>query len=212
MANDKLTLREKLQHIQLEMKSNKTLWNDFSKFNYRSAEGIIEDFKPFEASYNVTALIYDTIEEFGGRVYIKATARLMDLESDEFIEVTAYAREPETKKGMDESQITGAASSYARKYALSGLFLLDDNKDADSNEYYQRTQAAPKAEPKPEPKKKATKKAPAGKDDPARVELREYIKANNLDAGEIMALCEIGPESTTEDYENALIFAKSLIG
>ena len=110
---------------------------------------------------------------------------------------------------MDESQITGTASSYARKYALNGLFILDDNKDADTNEHRKQMENAPDPAPK---KKKEAKKAPAEKDDPARVELREFIQLNGLDAGEIMAICCIGPESTAEDYENALEYAKSLLG
>ena len=212
MANDKTTLKDKLQRIQIEMRSNKTLWNDFNKFHYRSAESIIEDFKPFADKYNVLALLSDTIEEVGGRVYVKATATLLDRESDERIEVTAYAREPEVKKGMDESQLTGSTSSYARKYALSGLFLLDDNNDPDSNEYHKANEEEP---PKKEAPKKSTKKAApvegTPKDHPARVELREFIEVNGLDAASIMATCQIGPKSTPEDYENALAYARTLV-
>lgn len=129
-----MTLYEKLSLIQREMKAPKNLFNSYGGYKYRNAEGILEAFKPFEEKYNVCLLIADSVEECGGRVYIKATAHLFDLESGAEVTAAAYAREAVTKKGMDDSQITGTASSYARKYALNGLFLLDDTKDADTDE------------------------------------------------------------------------------
>lgn len=129
-----MTLYEKLSLIQREMKAPKNLYNSYGGYKYRNAEGILEAFKPFEEKYNVCLLIADSVEECGGRVYIKATANLFDLESGAEVTAAAYAREAVTKKGMDDSQITGTASSYARKYALNGLFLLDDTKDADTDE------------------------------------------------------------------------------
>lgn len=215
MANgEKYSFIEKLLFIQTEMRATKDLYNDYGKYSYRSAESILEAFKPFAEKYKVCLMLTDEIELVGDRVYVKATATLSDVESKEGVSVSAYAREPLAKKGMDESQITGTASSYARKYALNGLFILDDNKDADTNEHRKQMDNAPDLkEIFPEPKKKKeAKTAPAGKDDPARVELREFIRLNGLDAGEIMAICCIGPESTAEDYENALEYAKSLIG
>lgn len=125
---------EKLSKIQQEMKVPKSLRNTFGGYNYRNAEGILEEFKPYEGKYNVCLVVSDDVMECGGRVYVKATARLIDLETLTEVTATAYAREAETKKGMDDSQITGTASSYARKYALNGLFLLDDTKDADTDE------------------------------------------------------------------------------
>lgn len=130
-----MTLGEKLSKIQQEMKAPKNLYNSFGKYNYRNAESILEAFKPFEAKYNVYMVISDYVETIGDRVYINAVAKLCDCESKEVIQANAYARESREKKGMDESQITGATSSYARKYALNGLFLLDDTKDADTDEY-----------------------------------------------------------------------------
>lgn len=127
-------IKDKLSAIQQRLKAPKSLYNSFGKYNYRNAEGILEAFKPFEAEYNVTLVISDTALIVGNRIYIQATARLYDNESEGYIETSALAREAETKKGMDESQITGTASSYARKYALNGLFLLDDTKDADTDE------------------------------------------------------------------------------
>ena len=130
-----MTLREKLSKIQQEMKAPKNLYNSFGKYNYRNAESILESFKPFEDKYNVFMVVYDDVVQVGERIYIKAIAELLDCESDDSIKAHAYARESVEKKGMDDSQITGTASSYARKYALNGLFLLDDTKDADTDEY-----------------------------------------------------------------------------
>lgn len=127
--------KEKLSMIQQKMKAPKNLYNSFGKYNYRNAESILEAFKPFESEYKVALVIYDEIVEIGGKNYVKATAEFIDCESNSIYRTTAYAREPVEKKGMDEAQITGATSSYARKYALNGLFLLDDTKDADSDEY-----------------------------------------------------------------------------
>lgn len=128
-------IKEKLSMIQQKMKAPKNLYNSFGKYNYRNAESILEAFKPFENDYKVALIVFDEIVEIGGKNYVKATAELIDCESINTFRVTAYAREPVEKKGMDEAQITGATSSYARKYALNGLFLLDDTKDADSDEY-----------------------------------------------------------------------------
>lgn len=130
-----MCIREKLSMIQQKMKAPKNLYNSFGKYNYRNAESILEAFKPFESEYKVALIVFDEIVEIGGKNYVKATAELIDCESISIYRTTAYAREPVEKKGMDEAQITGATSSYARKYALNGLFLLDDTKDADSDEY-----------------------------------------------------------------------------
>ena len=130
-----MTLKEKLSKIQQEMKAPKNLYNSFGKYNYRNAESILEAFKPFEDKYNVLMVVYDDVVQVGDRIYIKSIAELLDCEADDAIKAHAYARESVEKKGMDDSQITGTASSYARKYALNGLFLLDDTKDADTDEY-----------------------------------------------------------------------------
>ena len=130
---------EKLSAIQQNMKAPKNLYNSFGKYKYRSAEGILEASKPYEREYNVMLTLTNDVVMIGTRIYVKATALLSDCESEACIQVSAFARESEEKKGMDESQITGTASSYARKYALNGLFLLDDTKDADTDEYAQQT-------------------------------------------------------------------------
>lgn len=136
-----MPIHDKLMRVQTEIKAPKNLYNSFGKYKYRNAEGICEAVKPFLAREGLTLTLSDDIVEVGGRVYVRATARLKDLETGAQAEVTAFAREAEKKAGMDDSQITGTASSYARKYALNGLFLLDDTKDADSDEYKVQAEA-----------------------------------------------------------------------
>lgn len=133
------TLRKKLLNIQRDLKAPKGQYNSFGKYSYRNAEDIMEALKPLLVDNNTICYCKDDyIEHIGERYYLVATIVFADVETDEEITVKARAREEENKKGMDGSQITGAASSYARKYALSGLFLIDDNKDADSDEYQQQ--------------------------------------------------------------------------
>ena len=127
-----IPLRKKLSEIQQKIKAPKNLYNSFGKYNYRNAESILEAFKPFEKEYNVFLVIADDIVSVGDRIYVKATACLHDCDTEENVSVTAFAREASEKKGMDESQITGTASSYARKYALNGLFCIDDARDPDA--------------------------------------------------------------------------------
>lgn len=127
-----MKLSEKLLNIQNELKAPKTQFNAFGKYKYRSNEDILEAVKPLLVKYRTTLIVSDEIIEVGGRLYVKATSTLYDIDSEETLYNTAYAREEEEKKGMDGSQITGASSSYARKYSLNGLFAIDDNKDSDS--------------------------------------------------------------------------------
>ena len=123
----------KLVNIQAELKAPKNQVNSFGKYKYRSAEDIIEAVKPILFKYQTALLISDEVVQVADRVYVKATAMLIDETNEELpIKVYGWAREEEVKKGMDASQITGSASSYARKIALNGLFAIDDNKDADS--------------------------------------------------------------------------------
>lgn len=124
---------------QAELKAPKNQYNSFGKYNYRSCEDILEAAKPINKKYGMVLLLTDKPVCIGQRYYIEATARLYDIESEQFIEATASAREPETKKGMDDSQVTGTASSYARKYALNGLYNIDDTKDADTDAYKKQT-------------------------------------------------------------------------
>ena len=137
-----MKLHEKLLVIQTKLKAPKGQYNSFGKYSYRSAEDILEAVKPLNAEQGVLLTITDEIKEIGGRVYVVATATVSD--GTDTLQVSAFAREPENKKGMDESQITGATSSYARKYALNGLYAIDDNKDADTDEHKQQQENAPK--------------------------------------------------------------------
>mgnify|MGYP000226795621 CR=1 FL=1 len=127
-----MTIREKLTKIQTELKAPKSQYNNFGKYKYRSLEDIMEAVKPLLKEVGACLVVEDDIKMVGDRFYMVATARLLDNESDKFIQAQALARESFSKKGMDDSQITGTASSYARKYCLNGLFAIDDTKDADS--------------------------------------------------------------------------------
>lgn len=129
---EKISLKEKLMNIQGELKAPKGQYNGFGKYKYRSCEDILEAVKPLLNKYKTTLRLNDELVLIGERYYVKATAILTDVESDEEIINTSYAREEEGKKGMDGSQVTGASSSYARKYALNGLFAIDDVKDSDT--------------------------------------------------------------------------------
>lgn len=143
-----MNIQEKLLYIQAKVKAPKNLYNSFGKYSYRNAEGILEAVKPFLDEMKCTLTISDEIVAIGSRIYVKANATLWDTEKIDVIAVSAYAREAETKKGMDDSQVTGTASSYARKYALNGLLLLDDTKNADTDEYAAQTENTRKgAEP-----------------------------------------------------------------
>lgn len=151
-----MSLKEKLLNIQAELKAPKGQYNSYGGYNYRSCEDILEAVKPLLKANKCVLTISDEIANIGERYYIRAAATITDAEGDESYTNVAYAREEETKKGMDGAQITGTASSYARKYALNGLFLIDDTKDADTDEHAKQTGAEPKAEQKQE--KKATAK------------------------------------------------------
>lgn len=148
-----MNIQEKLTTIQLDLKAPKSKRNNFGNYNYRSCEDILEAVKPLLAANMCSLTLDDDVLCIGDRVYVKATATLTDHAEGATISTHAFAREAETKKGMDESQITGTASSYARKYALNGLFAIDDTKDADTDEYQGRE--APRQTAKQEPKQTA---------------------------------------------------------
>lgn len=191
-------INEKLMHIQTELKAPKNLYNSFGKYHYRNAEGIQEALKPLESKYNVTVTLSDEIVEVGGRVYVKTTATITDVAIGESVSVSAYAREALDKKGMDDAQVTGATSSYARKYALNGLFLLDDTKDVDTEEY--QTEG-----------KQAAKREPAKKEPDYRSILREFIRDTGLDPKAIAQTCGLTQNSSNEEWKKALDYAKSLV-
>jgi len=131
-------MKEKLLKIQLELKSPKNLYNKFGEFNYRSAETILETVKPICEKHKCLLILSDEMINLGDRYYVKSTATIKDVEKDAYESATAFAREdPEIKK-MHQSQITGSTSSYARKYALGALFLIDDGRDGDSLNKYEK--------------------------------------------------------------------------
>lgn len=135
-----MTVYKKLIKVQQELKAPKNQRNTFGNYNYRNAEDILEALKPILAKHEATATIsYKVIVTGNMWTYVEATATFVDIETGEYTCTTGYAREAETKKGMDPSQITGSASSYAGKYALNGLFLIDDTKDADTDEHHRQT-------------------------------------------------------------------------
>lgn len=142
-----MTVYKKLFEVQMELKAPKNQRNTFGNYNYRSAEDILEALKPVLKNHNATVFLSDKIVVKENLwTYAEATATFVDIETGESVSSNGYAREAETKKGMDPSQITGSASSYARKYALNGLLLIDDTKDADTDEQHIQTAGAkPKA-------------------------------------------------------------------
>jgi hypothetical protein len=128
---------EKLNYIQVNLKAPKGQYNNFGKYKYRSLEDITDALKPFLQETGTHLILSDTVELIGERYYVVANATITDGENS--VSVKGYAREAQNKKGMDDSQITGAASSYARKYALNGLFAIDDTKDADATNKHEET-------------------------------------------------------------------------
>ena len=131
-----------LSKIQTDLKCQKNQFNSFGKYKYRSQEDILEGLKPLLAEHKASLIVGDELVLIGDRYYIKAKAELFDESMKLVASNTAYAREELSKKGMDSSQITGTASSYARKYCLNGLFLIDDTKDADSMDNTQNSLAS----------------------------------------------------------------------
>ena len=128
-----------LMAVQAQLKAPKNQHNSFGKYDYRSAEDIIEAVKPLLKENGLFLNMSDDIVLIGDRYYVKATVKVVDVVTGESVAASALAREAAQKKGMDESQVTGTASSYARKYALNGLFAIDDNRDADTDEYARQT-------------------------------------------------------------------------
>lgn len=153
-----MNIYEKLSAIQCELKAPKNQFNKFGGYNYRSCEDILEAVKPLCAKYKTALMLEDDIVSIGTRYYVKATATLYDCEdtgdNSDILFSTAYAREEESKKGMDGSQVTGSSSSYARKYALNGLFSIDDAKDSDATNTGESAAQKPAAAQKSDAQKK----------------------------------------------------------
>lgn len=194
---------EKLLSIQSELKCAKSQYNKFGNYNYRSCEDILEALKPLLAKYKAVVFISDSLEHIGERFYVKATVTFADCEKPETtpITVTAYAREEESKKGADGSQITGASSSYARKYALNGLFDIDDTKDSDTTN-----------DGKGQAQKPPVQQQPAQQ--PAAVNYRsEFIKLckeKGLDVVQCAAQYHIDKQTTQAQYKVICEMIKSL--
>ena len=148
-----------LQSIQQSLVAPKGQYNNFGKYSYRSAEDILEALKPILKEHDAVLILQDGIVQIGDRYYVEATATLYAV--GETIGTTAYAREDDSKKGMDGSQVTGAASSYARKYALNGLFMIDDNKDPDTDEYHNQNNQGSSKQQKPAQKPNSQQEQPA---------------------------------------------------
>ena len=148
-----------LQSIQQSLVAPKGQYNSFGKYSYRSAEDILEALKPILKEHDAVLILQDGIVQIGDRYYVEATATLYAV--GETIGTTAYAREDDSKKGMDGSQVTGAASSYARKYALNGLFMIDDNKDPDTDEYHNQNKQGSSKQQKPAGQKEQSTKTPS---------------------------------------------------
>lgn len=170
-------INEKLLEIQTELKAPKSQYNAFGKYNYRNCEDILEALKPLLAKVKATVVITDEIVNIAQRFYVKATVRLINVENEEVIETSAYAREPENKKGLDESQITGSTSSYARKYALNAMFAIDDTKDSD---YAPDSNSKPATAPKNKPLSKETQEE-------INRRIMEYAKLSKIPVSEITA-------------------------
>ena len=134
-----MNVYEKLTQVQSKLKAPKNQYNSFWKYNYRSCEDILEGLKPLLSEVKATVILNDEIVQIGDRYYLRATAKFIDCNSGESVEVSSLAREDEVKKGMDLAQVTGSVSSYARKYALNGLFAIDDTKDSDSTNTHEKS-------------------------------------------------------------------------
>lgn len=184
-----MNIYEKLMNVQASLKAPKGQYNSFGKYKYRSCEDIVESVKPLLKQYGLMLCMTDEVIQVGERFYIKATATVFDIADGNVVVVSALAREEETKKGMDGSQVTGASSSYARKYALNGLFAIDDTKDSDSTNTH--GQDAPDEVPKAIPKDTSKKETPKAKSKTPRemlidrlhelhMDVKKYAKDNNL--------------------------------
>ena len=187
--------------IQNELKAPKGQFNSFGRYKYRSCEDILEAVKPLLHKYSCSLNISDEVVMVGDRFYVKSTATLRKDTGETIASSVAYAREDEAKKGMDGAQVTGAASSYARKYALNGLFCIDDTKDADTDEYTKNTK--PEKEPAEKDKNLNLYIQLEKKLTESKIEidaLMKYLKANDKRLPKVVTY-----ESLPEKYLEALI-------
>ena len=197
---EQMNIYEKLLYVQSMLKAPKSQYNAFGKYNYRNCEDILEAVKPL--CKEVKALVYLTDEIFlvGDRYYVQANATFVDVESDRKLCATAYAREEETKKGMDGSQVTGASSSYARKYALNGLFDIDDTKDSDTTNTHGKDEIK-----QDKPKAPATGIPPAErKQKTPREKLIAKLDELGIDKNAYAVEKGLNKDTTPETYETLL--------
>lgn len=170
-----MNIYEKLMNVQANLKAPKGQFNSFGKYKYRSCEDIVESVKPLLKQNGLLLTMSDEIIMVADRIYVKATATIIDTAEGKEISVTALAREEETKKGMDGSQVTGASSSYARKYALNGLFAIDDTKDSDSTNTHGHDAPAETPKSNQTPRQKLIARL-----NELNIDVNAYAKANNL--------------------------------
>ena len=197
-----MKIHEKLAAIQSALKAPKSQYNEFGKYKYRKNEDILESAKPLCAANGCALIQTDEPVLIGDRYYIKATSRLIDIESGEYIETTAYAREEDEKKGMDGSQITGASSSYARKYSLNGLFCIDDTADSDTTNV---GDGQPSGRPSRKPSGKP-QKAPQKAETPTD-EQKDLLPGGKTYDGIIKAFATGRVPKSGGDYRTAWIMA-----
>ena len=199
-----MNVYEKLQHVQEALKAPKNQYNKFGDYHYRNCEDIQEAAKPLLKEVKAALVVGDELVLIGDRYYIKATARFIDCESTDKVENTAYARESLDKKGMDASQVTGSTSSYARKYALNGLFCIDDVKDADNQDNTGKT---------PSKQGKTAGASGSGKSDKVPKAMIESVKSliekhssKGLKMEKILAMYKIKDISdmTTDQYRDCM--------
>lgn len=176
-----MNVYEKLANVQSALKAPKGQYNSFGKYKYRSCEDIVESVKPLLKQNGLLLNLTDTIELIGDRYYVKATAIIIDTADGNMISVEAYAREEESKKGMDGSQVTGASSSYARKYALNGIFAIDDTKDSDSTN---TGDEPPKEQPKTPQKKLSPRDQLIARLKELNISVNAYAQSKGIKAGD----------------------------
>lgn len=187
-----MTIHEKLLNVQAKLKAPKNQFNKFGGYNYRNCEDILEAVKPICKEVNALVYLSDEIVMIGDRYYVKAIAYFVDVENGEVLVAQAFAREEESKKGMDGSQVTGASSSYARKYALNGLFDIDDTKDSDTtNTHGKDTDDKTKEQPKP-------------KQPTPRERLIAKLKEKGIDATQYAQEKGLSNKTTAEEFEKLL--------
>ena len=174
-----MNIYEKLANVQASLKAPKGQYNSFGKYKYRSCEDIVESVKPLLKANGLLLTLSDELVNISDRFYVKATATIIDTAEGKTISVSAFAREEETKKGMDGSQVTGASSSYARKYALNGLFAIDDTKDSDATNTHGNEQPEPQPE---QPKQTNPRKMLIARLNELGIDVNEYAQRHGLNS------------------------------